>query len=202
MPLTQSTAPTVAPVTLQEAKHQLSVDHADSDVLLEQLIAAAWQYAEQVTRRQLITATWTQTFDQFPPDRDVPEFAGSHIIELRKPPLQSVSSVKYYDTGGVQQTMSSGDYDVDTAAQPGRLVLGYQKTWPTCRGHINDVEIIYVAGFGTAETDVPDSIRQGILMLVAHWHENREATISGTIIAIVPLAVDSLFMSERVYGFI
>ena len=39
------------------------------------------------------------------------------------------------------------------------------------------------------------------LMLAAHWYENREATISGTIIATLPLGVEAIIDNYRNYTF-
>ena len=53
-----------------------------------------------------------------------------------------------------------------------------------------------VAGYATAD-DVPDKFKQGITLLAAHWYENREATISGTIIRDIPYGVRELVMPAR-----
>lgn len=47
----------------------------------------------------------------------------------------------------------------------------------------------------------PADVEHGILMLAAHWFEQREATISGTIIATVPLGYDDIIANHRRYSF-
>ena len=47
-----------------------------------------------------------------------------------------------------------------------------------------------MAGYGATSANVPELLRQGVLMLVAHWYEHREAV--GQYGAEVPLAVDSI----------
>jgi uncharacterized phage protein (predicted DNA packaging) len=48
---------------------------------------------------------------------------------------------------------------------------------------------------------VPVRMTQAALMLVAHWFANREAVVTGTITAQVPLAVESLlFTCRNFYG--
>lgn len=46
-----------------------------------------------------------------------------------------------------------------------------------------------------------DAAHQAVLMLAAHWYENREASISGTIITSVPLGFDDLIRESRNYTF-
>ena len=89
---------------------------------------------------------------------------------------------------------------MDTDADPGRIILGYNESWPTVRGHTNDVAYTYVCGYGDTGAAVPATLKAAIKLLVSHWSENREATITGTNIAEVPLAVNDLILAERDYG--
>lgn len=43
------------------------------------------------------------------------------------------------------------------------------------------------------------NIRQAMLVLIAHWYRNRESIVTGTIVAVVPLAYESLLAPEREY---
>jgi uncharacterized phiE125 gp8 family phage protein len=46
--------------------------------------------------------------------------------------------------------------------------------WPDIRhGKINAVQVTYVAGYGSAITDVPETIRQAIALEVADMYVNR-----------------------------
>lgn len=176
MALKISSAPSVEPVSSAEARAHLRVDTSDDDTLIGNLIKAAREYAEQVTRRALVTQTWELTLDEFP---------GEDEIEIPLPPLQSVTNVKYYDEDGVTvTTMSSADYVVDTYNEPGKIVLTSGSTWPsdTLR-EANGVIIKFVAGYGDAGANVPQAIRQAILLIVGHLYENREneAVMQGTL---------------------
>ncbi len=178
-----STAPATEPVTLTEAKAHLYVDTSNDDTMITSLIVAARVYAENYTRRAFITQTIKARYDHF-----------QSFFEMEKPPLISVSSITYIDTTGSTQTHSSSDYDVDIYSTPARITEGYGTTWPSTRSSVpNTVTIEYVAGYGDA-SDVPNTIKQAMLMMIAHWFENRETTITGTTAAVVPFGVDSLLM--------
>lgn len=57
---------------------------------------------------------------------------------------------------------------------------------PVPEGHV--AELAFDAGFGAADTDVPGDLRQAVMMLAAHYYENRrEGDGPG-----MPLAVRSL----------
>ena len=66
MALVEVTPPAVEPLTLQEAKDHLRVDHTDDDSLIDPMIKTARMYAEGKTRRALITQTWDWLLDSFP----------------------------------------------------------------------------------------------------------------------------------------
>jgi len=158
--LSQTTPPanSTEPVTIQKAKEVLGVTFDQHNARIGHLISVARRRIEGSTNRQFLNATWTLNLDNFP---------GSDTICLPKSPLSSVTSVKYYDTSSVQQTLSTDAYDTDTATIIPRIFLKYGQTWPSdVRGHTNDVEIIFVAGYGTATASVPETAQQAILMWV------------------------------------
>jgi len=188
MPTVIKTAPSVEPVTASELKAHLRVTHTDEDTYIGTLITAARQWIENYTNRQLVTATWTLYLDGF-----------SAQIDMPHPPLQSVTSVQYYDTGGTLQTLSSAVYTVDTYARIGRLVEASGQVWPATQDIINAVQIEYKAGYGDAGSNVPTAVRQALLLLAAHWYENRESVVVGVTSTHVPETVDSLLASYRIW---
>lgn len=166
MPLVLQTAPTTEPVTTAEAKTHLRVTTSDDDTYIGTLITVARRHVETITGRALINQTWDYFLDNFPP--------GDKIV-IPLPRLSSVTSVKYTDKDNVQTTFAASKYIVDTNNEPGQIVLAYGESWPTFTPKpVNAVEIRFVAGYGSAGSSVPEGIRQAILLLIAHWYENRE----------------------------
>jgi uncharacterized phiE125 gp8 family phage protein len=186
-----STPPSVEPYTANELKEShLRITTSDDDVYIELLIAAARRSVEQQTNRALITQTFTYTRTRFPDGR---------VIQLERPPLRSVTSVKYYDSANTQQTLSPTVYTVDTAAAPGRIVLNYGQSWPTTYDRPAAIEVIYQAGYGSAGSSVPEDLRHAIAFLVAHWYRQREPINIGNIVTPMPLTFDWLIGPHRVY---
>lgn len=179
------------PITLDDAKDHLRVDGTDEDALIMAYIKAARRQCELVARRAMVTQSWELALEAWP--------AGCYI-QLPYPPVQSVTSLTYVDSTGVASVMSSADYVVDTYRQPGRLVLGYGKSWPSVTLRPGpSIVVRYVAGYG-APKDVPETYKQALKLLVGHFYENREAVVLQTGLvqgAVTPMAVDALLMTDR-----
>lgn len=161
------TAPVVEPVSLAEAKVHCRVDVSDDDALITSLITAARESAEHETGRALCTQTRELVLDAFP-----------DAFVLRGAPVQSVVSIKYLDSTGVEQTLDPADYILDNDSEPGFAVIGYGKAWPESYATINAVRVRYVCGYGAA-SDVPASIKAWILLAVGTLYAQRETTVIG-----------------------
>ena len=108
MRLHLKTAPTVEPITLDEAKLQMKVDTADDNALITAKIKTARQLAERETKRAFITQTWQMFLDTAPAE-----------IEIPRPPLQSVESII---------TISPVESTVDENSASGQAVLNIAAT--------------------------------------------------------------------------
>jgi uncharacterized phiE125 gp8 family phage protein len=149
------TAPAIEPLTIDEVKDHLRVESSDYDNEIKSLIKEARQYVERITGRSLITQTWDYKLDKF-----------SESIKIPYPPLQSVTSVKYQDSGNVEQTLSSAYYDVDTTSEPGRVTESYNYEYPETYDEPNAVTIRFVSGYGSARTDIPERFKRAMKLYV------------------------------------
>jgi uncharacterized phiE125 gp8 family phage protein len=179
-------APASEPLALAEAKLYLRVETDDDDDLIGALIVAARSHIETRTRRALITQTWRFVLDCWPPDGRLP---------LRLAPLQSVAAARVYDAAGAMHAIDPGTFVVDAAAStiafvpwaapaPGRAAAG--------------IEIDVVAGYGNAGSDVPETLRQAMRLLIAHWYENRGIAATGQALTTLPATVETLVAPYRV----
>ena len=178
------TPPAGEPVTVNELRTHCRIDGNTEDELLYTLGRSAREYVEAYTGRALVSQTWELRFDQFP-----------LYINLPKAPLASITSITYIDLEGNTQTLASSAYQLVASSgdfsQPGRVFQAYNQTWPSSRGHYDDVRVRYVAGYGTPN-DVPYALKAAIKLMTAHLYENREATVVGTIAAEMPLSVRNI----------
>lgn len=141
------------PITLAEARLQCKADLDDTtwDSTLTALITAAREYGEHYTQRALAPQTLEMAFDRFPCDS---------YFYLDVPPVSSVTSIKYDDLGGVEQTLSTSVYAFSTYGDSRRISLKYYQIWPFTYNQANAVRIQYVTGY----TVLPKSAKAALLL--------------------------------------
>lgn len=163
--LVRVTAPAVSPISVAEAKAQMRVEGSDDDAIIQRLIEAAVAFVDVqgVLGRAMITQTWGEWLAPNP-----------STVMLSLGPVQSVSAIKYYDVDGVLQTATLADFNV--FGTPNRITITPKtgKAWPTTQTRDDAIKIEYVIGYGDSAASVPQTVRHGLMMLVAHWYENRE----------------------------
>lgn len=178
MILTLITGPAEEPVSLSEAKAQVRVTHDLEDELIAGKARTARSWVETFTNRALVTQTWELRLPGFP--------ACGAAIELPRPPLASVTSVTYVDEAGVTQTWSPAKYQVlkpaGDHADRGRILPAYGETYPTARGDEESVIVRFVAGYGAAG-DVPQALKDALLLKLGDLYTRRESGLAGTIFA-------------------
>ena len=200
-------APAVEPVSLTEAKTQLRIDSSDTsyDTEITGLITAARQWIEQRFGISLITQTRTQKQDQlyerYPIYRN---FLGPYYsrttLGLLYPPVQSITSFKYIDTDGNQQTFTAYTAQGLTTPRVGALDIETPRlypnvTWPVFKWIPDAIEIEYVCGYGDDATYVPEVIKIAIKMVLSHFFENRMEEITGDRVSKFEMSIDRVMAS-------
>lgn len=201
------TAPTEEPITLADAKLHLRVTHTEEDGRIASMIEAARRRCEAETRRALVTQTWDLTLPFWPGVGNSvvtsgPEWPwmgrGGRII-LPKPPLQSITSITYLTPAGSTLAVTEGtDFKVRTGS-PGVVSLKSGKSWPSVSTEDDPIMIRFVAGYGLGAA-VPDSLVQGMLLLIGSMYEHREDLVVGQTPAMLPDVVEALWATEA-WGF-
>lgn len=171
----------VAPITLTEAKWHLRVDHDTDDALIESYIASAWLQLDgpdAKAGKAIAPQTWEIALDEFPEAE----------VALPVGPVVSITSVKYDDGDGVEQTADADTYQADTYGDPGWAVP--TGSWPSTLDAVNAVRIRWVAGRGADER-----WKQAAMLLIGHYYAHREA--AGDAAEELPLGVDALVGARR-----
>lgn len=188
MALIRIAAPASEPLDLATAKLHCRVDGTDDDALITALIVAAREQAEHETGRALITQTWELVHDAFP-----------EAFVLRKAPIQSLTSIKYLDAvTGAEQSLNLSDVILDSASEPGYVVPAYGKAWPDTWPVPNAVRCRYVCGYSTA-SDVPQAIKQWMLLAIGTMYAQRETMMVGVIAGIPDRFWSSLLDPYRLF---
>lgn len=159
----------------------MKADDADAP-MLRILEEAAVKAAERITGRYLgVTATRTETirFRNWP-------------ITLQNDPIGgAITSLSQWD-GSAYGVVAADQYYVD-----GTLIYPNASYTPPITETGLRYQVVYQAGYTVDPSDAdvwaaPEDIRMTVMLLVGHWHENRESVIVGTNAIEVPMTVQAL----------
>jgi len=185
MSMTMTAAPAAEPVTLDEAKAHLRVDGDGENAFISSLIVTSRLQIEAALGLALVTQSWRLTLDDWPAD---------FTIELPMRPVQTVDSIEVCTSGDTDLALAPSMYVLDGNAAPARIVFEAPLPAP-CRAAAG-ITIDFTAGFG-GPSSVPQNIKHALLLLVAHWFENREPQEHEKSAA-VPAAISALLAPYRV----
>ena len=176
------------PLTLTEVKSHIRVEATDENSYINSLITVAREFCETVTRRALATQTLELILDNFP---------RGNYLELPKSPVQSVESIKYKDSSGIETSWDSNYYIADIDKVPAIITPAYGVNYPSFVPYpTGAVRIRYIAGY---TTDIPQSIKQAMLLLIGHLHEHREETTEKAL-SIMPIGIKALLTPYKLWG--
>ena len=173
--------------TTAQAKAHLKVDVTDDDTIIDNLILAATQSCEIFTNQYFIDTVVTQYSDTW-----------DGFYTLYKSPVSAITHVKYYDSDDSQQTLSSSNYILDGTSKPARIGIAIDGTLPNLSDRINAVEVKYTVGYGAESSDVPEGIRQAVLLTLSNWYENRQSVITGRTATELPLSSQYLLEQYKI----
>jgi hypothetical protein len=207
MPLSykDTSHPYAEPVTLEQAKAQLTVDagFTADDPLITALITAARQYVEKLMNRAIFNRNMQLFLDFFP----FPVYDGTvnpndrhclygyfwHAlaIKLPRPCCLSVQSIKYIDLTGTLQTLDPATYFVDVNSEPARIVPQPGVYWPYTQSWLPDsVVISYTAGSYDAQiVDQLPVATSGDLAVYSVTLSQAAAFTAGTLIQTSPVTL-------------
>jgi len=203
-----TTEPTAEPLSLQEVKEYLRLEDASDERVVQPMITAARQFAEEHLGRSLMQQTITLYLDTAI-DTENPLWEGmrtapdlnyyKNYIVLPKSPVQSVTSVKTYNDSDTATTMAASKYYVDTSREPARIVLRTGESFPTALRVANAIEVIYVVGYASAYA-IPEPIRLGMFQHIAHMYEHRGDMGEYLQAREIPAMIKMLYAPYRIHG--
>lgn len=212
--------PPVEPVTIEEAFVHLRLDdptesNPDFAAVQAQIVSAREQ-CEQITRRAFVQQTLRLTRG---PARRISERRGWDWcgcmawsdIELLRPPLIEMVSLKYFDEANTLQTVAPADFYVTADLVP-RLRFSSGFSTPSIYLRDDAIQVEYMAGYTPNPADpdadppvgidyranVPASIKQAILLGVQLQYDELTSDKRKSLES----ARDSLLSSYRINTFL
>lgn len=186
----QVTPPDEKPVSLEQVKEHLRVDHDDDDALIGTYIEAATSLFDGhsgILGRCIVTQTWRQDLAGWPAGR---------VIRL---PLCDVDpesvGITYRDAQDAEQTVDASAIEVLEDALGAAVVLRPTFSPPSLSASRSaPVSIEFDAGYG-APDKVPAAIKHAILLTVADFYELRENTVVGQL-TVSQIPMGAMFLIE------
>lgn len=157
--------PSVEPVTLNELKQHLRLDLAftDDDAMLTSYITAARQFAEKVTDLSIAVKSYAAFFNGFPR-------IGCPLM-IPKPPLVTVTAIKYLDSSYTWQTWDPLEYFIAATQTPGIVVAKTPNIYPCpITGVPGAVEVDFTSGYAVVE----ENIKRAIKVIAQHYYDHPE----------------------------
>ncbi|MCW8929396.1 MAG: phage head-tail connector protein [Gammaproteobacteria bacterium] len=203
-------------VSLDTLKSHLNITHTLTDTILTLYLSAAITFAEKYTGRDLITRTYQTKRDFFPlPGENegyysygsipngasslVPSVSSNVGFELRKSPLQSVSSITYIDTNNIVQTVPASIYYNTEETDYSEVVLLPDSMWPTDVMHrMQSITIEFIAGIGDTEADIPADWKIAIMEHAAMLWANRGDCSDSGCSKLIPAASKAFYETKRI----
>lgn len=190
------TEPTQEPVTLQQAKDHLRIDHPDQNDLINSLIKAARIYCEQSMSRAFIITQYLFTIASFTPSC---LFVSDRKIKLPRGRVQQVDKIEYYDTDNQLQTFDQGGYMADVNQEPGVVHIYPPTTIPCTYDRPDAVRITFTAGYGSTHNKVPETIKLAIKSLVVEYYNNPGAVAFTGSPKPIPFSLQCLINANRIF---
>jgi uncharacterized phiE125 gp8 family phage protein len=167
----RSVAPTVAPISLQDAKGFLRVDHDDDDAEIQRFIDAAISYLDGSGQerdghlgRALINQTWILEAER--PD------CGRIAIEYGM--VRTVSGVEVM-SAGAYATWEPAKYRLGRRDGQAFIAPVAGQSFPQHDVREDAFKVTYVCGYGPDASDVPAGLVEAMLLHVGHLYENRQS---------------------------
>lgn len=162
--------PASEPLSLDETKLHLRVEHTADDSLISGLISAARYMSESYTNRRWISQTLKVSYRWWPRGPKPPY---GNAMALPVEPVSEISSVQYVDGNGTVQTLASTAYQTWLVHSPPLVAPARATVWPAIDGMtLSPVRVTFVAGYGSASS-VPDHAKNAMKLSISNWYEHR-----------------------------
>lgn len=155
-------------VPLTTAKLNSEIELATHDALYQTILDAAVNDAEQYTGISILQRDDVKVYLKEWP-------SGNEPFELPISPVRSISSIKYFDYEGAEQTLLAAKYQLGTIDPMG--IVSFLEFDSSEKPNISDSKIWPITitlNSGWVNADIPAAIKSAVLMRFSHKELYRE----------------------------
>jgi uncharacterized phiE125 gp8 family phage protein len=170
-------------ISLAEAKLQLKLDNSwqAEDSLLEMYIGAAINEAENYTATAINKASFLIKTSAF---------SNSYAIPLS--PVQTINSIKYYNTAGTLTVLDAAKYELRPLDKyQSEIYFKDFANIPAVQTN-NASAVIFEVTTGYESATLPMAIKQAIMIMISSFYENRTDSVE-----VLPKASTNLLSKYR-----
>ncbi len=109
-----------------------------------------------------MSQVWDITISEIPED---------DRIFLPISPINSITSFKYFDQNGTEQTLAASNYRLVGNKDHSYIELKSTGSWPSS---LEDRDYPITIRVDCGYSACPDGLKHAILLTIGHWYENRE----------------------------
>lgn len=155
--------PTVLAVPLDKIKRSARIELTETydDDEITRMIKDAAEYISGPfgCGYALMSQTWRYTLRGFPND-----------FALMGAPVASITSIKYRDINGDEQTLSTSVYRLVTGLSKARIILNAGHSWPAVEDAEDAVNVDYVLGVDNVD-DIPSRLVSAVSAYVNNLYD-------------------------------
>jgi uncharacterized phiE125 gp8 family phage protein len=208
-----------APITVAELAAWLKMTNvaqiAAETATLQMIIAAATQEVENYTKRELYLKTFKTYRDVFGDNGESPAYVGypayyyqpapnnTNPICIRKSPFSAVTSIKYFDSNDVEQTINPTDYYV--VFKESYSLIFPTTSWPINIQRQQSISIEFTAGYSEDNAQgitLPPSLKTALLAFASALYEDKGDCSSGCTCSSAPAIARAVFNQYRILDFV
>lgn len=186
----ETTDPLESPVFASELVRYARLD--SDDPMIETVLLSATSAVFSFLKQDLMTRTWKLTY------RDWPSVGAPYYNQIyhRGYSLRHCIELPYTNLVSIDSVLLGGEASTDYLVNSGKPYVLEFDNFYTSNDDENAIEITYKAGFGDSTADVPQPIRNAIMMAAGYIHAHNGAcdyndalTMSGAKQLLTPYAV-------------
>lgn len=169
--------PLESPVFASELAAYARLDY--DDPMIDTVLLSATSAVFSFLKQDLMTRTWTLTY------RDWPSVGAPYYNQIYRKGyhLKHCIELPYTNLVSIDSVLLSGEASTDYLVNSGKPYMLEFDTFTTANNDLNAIEITYKAGFGESTADVPQPIRNAIMMAAGYIHTHNGACDFGDALA-------------------
>lgn len=169
-------------VSVADLKTAKRLTNTREDDFLQSCILDAWAFIDgpdAKCRRAVLPQQWAFTASSF----------SLNSWDLPVHGARAVQSVTYYDASNNSTTVDTANYWLNGDSMSPRLFFSVAWPFPTVYDRFDAVQVVFDAGWPDVAS-VPRVFRRALLLLAAHFYDNREASYGDNRVSVVSRKIE------------